>query len=127
MTHMIGKRFTFAASHQLPDLPDGHKCARLHGHNYTVEVQLSADRLTEPGFVTDFGDLAPVKTYLDATFDHRHLNDVMNDAPTSEHIAAHVADWVITHLEPRIPGRLLRVRVSETESTWAEYTPQRPS
>lgn len=125
MGHTIGKRFTFSASHQLPGLPEGHKCARLHGHNYTVEVVLEADRLTGPGFVTDFGDLAPVKTYLDTTFDHRHLNDVLDAPPTSEVLAEHLAGWLMTHLEPMIPARLAAVRVSETESSWAQYTPGR--
>ncbi|MEV7227228.1 6-carboxytetrahydropterin synthase [Polymorphospora sp. NPDC051019] len=123
--YLIGKTFTFSASHMLPGLPDGHKCARMHGHNYHVEVVVGADVLASPGFVTDFGDLAPLKTYLDDTFDHRHLNDVLDLAPTSEHLAAHLAVWIIEHLEPVIPGRLHSVRVSETDSTWAEYTPDR--
>ncbi len=125
MGHTIGKRFTFSASHRLPDLPNGHKCARLHGHNYTVEVVLGTNRLVQPGFVTDFGELAPLKTYLDTTFDHRDLNEVLDVPPTSENLAAHVAAWVIDNLEPGIPGRLICVRVSETDSTWAEYTPER--
>ena len=123
MGYVIGKRFTFSASHQLSELPDGHQCARLHGHNYTVEVLVDSEQLVAPGFVTDFGDLAPLKAYLDTTFDHRHLNDVIDAAPTSENLAAHIAGWVVEHLEPRIPGRLVRVRVCETESTWVEYTP----
>ena len=124
MGFMIGKRFTFSASHQLSGLPDGHQCARLHGHNYTVEVVVDSERLVAPGFVTDFGVLAPLKTYVDVAFDHRHLNDVLDAVPTSENLAAHFANWVIEHLEPHIPGRLVRVRVGETESTWAEYTPE---
>jgi 6-pyruvoyltetrahydropterin/6-carboxytetrahydropterin synthase len=119
--YTIGKRFTFCASHRLPGLPEGHKCARLHGHNYVVEVVLCADRLVQPGFVTDFADLAPLKTYIDATFDHRDLNEALAVPPTSENLAAHIATWFIDNVQPRIPGRLLRVRVSETESTWAEY------
>ena len=127
MGHRIGKRFTFSASHQLPGLPEGHQCGRLHGHNYTVEVVLEADQLTGPGFVCDFGDLAPMKKYLDATFDHRHLNDAIDVPPTSENLAVHLAGWFITHVEPAISGRLSAVRVSETESTWAEYIPDRQS
>ena len=125
MGHTIGKRFAFSASHQLPGLPDGHQCARLHGHNYTVEVVLTADELIGPGFVTDFGDLAAVKTYLAATFDHRHLNDAIDVPPTSENLAEHVARWFMREIEPAIPGRLAAVRVSETESTWAQYVPDR--
>jgi 6-pyruvoyltetrahydropterin/6-carboxytetrahydropterin synthase len=119
--YAIGKRFGFCASHALPGLPSGHKCARTHGHNYVVEVVLQADESEPPGFVTDFGDLAPLKTYLDNAFDHRHLNDVLEVPPTSEHVAAHIASWCIQHLQPRVHGRLERVRVSETDTTWAEY------
>ena len=127
MRHTIGKRFTFSASHHLPGLPAGHKCARRHGHNYAVEVVFGADTLSPPGFVTDFGDLAPLKAYLDERFDHRDLNEVLDVAPTSEHLAVHIADWVSAHLAAQISGRLVQVRVSETDSTWAEYKPGQPA
>ena len=127
MKYQIGKSFTFEASHQLPGLPEGHKCGRLHGHNYTIEVTLGADRLVEPGFVTDFGDLAPFRHYLEETFDHRHLNEVMVTAPTSENLAECLAGWFINNVQPEIPGTLVAIRVSETPSSWAEYRPGRES
>ncbi len=118
----IGKRFTFDASHRLPSLPKGHKCGRLHGHTYTVEVVLEGDLLTEPGFVTDFGDLAPFGQYINDHLDHRHLNDALGDiAPTSEQLAWHLARWLKEHLADSLGGRLAAVRVSETPSSWAEY------
>jgi 6-pyruvoyltetrahydropterin/6-carboxytetrahydropterin synthase len=125
VAHTIGKSFTFEASHQLPGLPEGHKCGRLHGHNYTVEVILGGDELVGPGFVTDFGDLAPFRVYLTETFDHRHLNDTMTAAPTSENLAEYLARWFTQNFEPQIPGILVAVRVSETPSSWAEYRPAR--
>jgi 6-pyruvoyltetrahydropterin/6-carboxytetrahydropterin synthase len=127
LKHTIGKRFSFSASHRLPGLPAGHKCGRPHGHNYTVELVLGCDELIEPGFVTDFTDLAPFKAYLDDTFDHRDLNEVLDRPPTSERLAEHFAWWAMEHLEPVLHGRVLRVRVSETDSTWAEYTPDLPA
>ncbi|MEU8333686.1 6-carboxytetrahydropterin synthase QueD [Micromonospora sp. NPDC048839] len=118
----IGKRFTFDASHRLPGLPEGHKCGRVHGHTYTVEVVLEGDSLTGPGFVTDFGDLAPFGQYINDHLDHRHLNDVLGDiAPTSERLAWHLARWLEDHLVGDLGGRLAIVRVSETPSSWAEY------
>ncbi|MFJ1707152.1 6-pyruvoyl trahydropterin synthase family protein [Kitasatospora sp. NPDC088346] len=119
--HRIGKVFRFEAAHFLPGLPDGHQCARMHGHSYTVEFVLTADRLVEPGFVTDFGDLAPVKAMIDSTLDHRVLNEVLPSAPTSENLAAWFAGWFVEHVEPGLPGRLAAVRVSETASSWAEF------
>jgi len=119
--HRIGRRFTFVAAHVLANLPDGHKCSRLHGHTYTVEIELIASRLTPPGFVTDFGDLAPFRRYLDGHIDHRHLNEVLDVEPTSENLAEHFFTWCVTYLEPGIPGWVSAVRVCETPASWAEY------
>ncbi|MCK9878269.1 6-carboxytetrahydropterin synthase [Frankia sp. Ag45/Mut15] len=123
MGYRIGKRFSFDAAHHLDGLPPGHKCARVHGHTYTVEVVFAADRLDEPGFVTDFGDLEPFGTYLDEKFDHRDLNDVLDVPPTSELLAAHLAQWIIDSLEPLVQGRLESVRVAESPNSWAEFAP----
>lgn len=122
MGYRIGKRFSFDAAHHLRGLPPEHKCAREHGHTYTVEVVVSADRLSPPGFVTDFGDLAPLREYIDTTLDHRNLNKVLDIEPTSEALAQHLAGWFQNHVEPGIPGRLEAVRVWETPSSWAEFT-----
>ncbi|MGW2249946.1 6-pyruvoyl trahydropterin synthase family protein [Kitasatospora sp. NPDC001660] len=89
--HQIRKAFRFEAAHFLPGLPEGHQCARMHGHSYEVAFMLTADRLVEPGFVTDFSDLAPVKKMIDGTLDHQVLNDVLPVAPTSENLAAWLA------------------------------------
>jgi 6-pyruvoyltetrahydropterin/6-carboxytetrahydropterin synthase len=119
--YVIGKSFRFDAAHELKGLSAGHKCGRLHGHTYTVEVQLSAESLVEPGFVTDFADLAPVKDCLDSVFDHRFLNEVLEVAPTSELIAEHLFDWCSRRLTLPAGVAIHAVRVSETPSTWAEY------
>ncbi|WP_328954132.1 6-carboxytetrahydropterin synthase [Kitasatospora purpeofusca] len=119
--YRIGKAFRFEAAHFLPGLPAGHQCARMHGHSYAVEFVLAAYRLVPPGFVTDFGDLAPVKQLIDSTLDHRVLNDLLPVAPTSENVAAWLAGWFVEQVEPSLPGRLVSVRVSETQSSWAEF------
>lgn len=87
--YTIMKRWTFDASHQLHGLPRNHKCGRLHGHTYTVEVEIISETLDEHGFVVDFGDLAPIKRMIDMVFDHRHLNDIMPGGinPTAENLA----------------------------------------
>lgn len=115
----ISRSFEFSASHELPQLPDGHKCRRNHGHNYVVTVTLTGDRLDGFGFVTDFADLAPFAEYLRAELDHRLLNDRLDVHPTSELLAWHLGCWFITHLEPALPGRLVSVRVSETPTSSA--------
>lgn len=114
--YCISKLFSFSASHQLHGLPDGHPCARLHGHNYQVELVLSKSVLDERGFVVDYGDLKPFGQYLDETLDHRHLNDVL-EQPTAENLARHLYEvaWSLWH------DVHLCVRVSETPKTWASY------
>ena len=119
--YQIIKSWSFDAAHHLDGLPDGHKCARVHGHTWTVQVVLAAPTLTGPGFVDDFGGLAPLGAYLAGALDHRDLNEVLDVPPTSEHLARHVAEWFLTHLQDSISGRLVRVRVSETPTSSAEY------
>ncbi|MER8439221.1 6-carboxytetrahydropterin synthase QueD [Mesorhizobium sp. M1312] len=115
----ITKEFHFSASHQLTSLPPEHQCARLHGHNYIVEVELSAKELNEHGFVRDYHDLAPLKRYIDESFDHRHLNEVLgHEQVTAECLARHFYGWC----KARLP-ETSAVRVSETPKTWAEYRP----
>lgn len=121
--YRIAKEFSFSASHQLPHLGSEHKCARLHGHNYTVTVFLAASGLDERGFVADFAELSPVKAFLDTCWDHRHLNDCVPLPPTSEHLAQFLFNWCQENLPPQVANSLEAVWVSESDSTWAEYRP----
>jgi 6-pyruvoyltetrahydropterin/6-carboxytetrahydropterin synthase len=117
----ISKEFAFSASHILDSLPSWHMCARMHGHNYVIIIELSArvEDLTPEGFVRDFRDLDAFKKWIDETFDHRHLNDVMGSvAPTSENLAI----WIHDRWRDRYP-ELTAVRVSETPKTWAVFRP----
>ena len=115
----IGKTFTFEAAHRLAGVGPEHKCSRLHGHSYSVELTLVASELAEPGFVTDFGDLRPFRDFLNTEFDHRDLTEILPFEPTAEIIAQVLAGWFIQNLQPRIPGRLAAVRVGETGRNWA--------
>lgn len=114
----IRKEFHFSASHQLSHLPSDHQCARLHGHNYILVVELAAETLNEDEFVRDYLELKPLKTYIDDSFDHRHLNDVLGGYSTAEKLAKHFFDWC----KARWP-ETSAVLISETPKTWAEYRP----
>ncbi|MEV0003435.1 6-carboxytetrahydropterin synthase QueD [Micromonospora sp. NPDC050980] len=119
--YRIGKSFAFEAAHRLGGLPERHKCARVHGHSYTVEVTLVAHVLSGPGFVVDFADLEPVKQYLADTFDHRLINEAIAVEPTSENLSRLIFDWCAERL-PLPDGVCIEaVRVSETATSWAEY------
>ena len=117
--HKIGKRFSFSASHIIGGLPADHPCARLHGHNYEVEVVLQSPTLDTVGFVRDYRELSALKDFLDETVDHRHLNDVLGHDRTTTEVLAH---WLYDWCKGRWP-EVVAVRVSETPSSWAEYAP----
>ncbi|WP_244409951.1 6-pyruvoyl trahydropterin synthase family protein [Streptomyces albofaciens] len=119
MGFRISKEFHFSASHRLDHLDEGHPCSRMHGHNYVVELELSADgdALTKAGFVRDYGELSAFKQWLDAELDHRHLNDAVDGLNPS---AENLARWIHEKWRTDLP-ELTAVRVSETDKTWAEY------
>jgi len=117
----ISKEFHFSASHCLDALPTTHPCSRLHGHNYKVTLELSANVLGPTGFVKDYRELEEFKRWLDGTFDHEHLNDVLSAIqPTAELLAFYI--WDCWHNE--LPN-LTKVTVSETDKTSASYEPDK--
>ncbi|MFI1015130.1 6-pyruvoyl trahydropterin synthase family protein [Streptomyces sp. NPDC020965] len=121
MGFRISKEFHFSASHRLGGLAAEHPCGRLHGHNYVVELELSAagDGLDAIGFVRDYGELGDFGKWLDNDVDHRHLNDLLVGVnPTAENLSR----WLFERWLPHYP-ELSSVRVSETAKTWAEYRP----
>jgi len=115
----IGRRFSFAAAHHLDGLAPDHKCGRVHGHSYTVEVELASGELDATGFVADFGALNPLGRYIGAELDHRDLNEVLAVQPSCENIACYLFGWCRDNLPA---GHLVSaVRVSESSASWAEY------
>lgn len=119
----IRKSFTFEASHQLTH-HDG-KCARLHGHSYSLTIELTGPTLKESGpqknMLADFSLIAlPVKKVIASHLDHHHLNDsLQTDSPTAEFIAR----WLYHHLLPALP-LLTAVTVCETATCSATFRPQ---
>ena len=103
----IFKEFTFEAAHRLPCVPTGHRCARLHGHSYRVEVHISGPVNPEYGWVTDFADIKAASAPVHETLDHRYLNEIEGlENPTSENLAR----WVWNHLEQTLPLSCVVVR-----------------
>jgi len=116
--YKISKQFSFSASHQLHLLGADHPCARMHGHNYVVTLHLQSETLDQYGFVKDYKSLKNVKQYIDNELDHRHLNDIVPDHPSSENIAR----FLFERFKPEIP-ELYAVEVSETPQTSCIYEP----
>ena len=126
--YTISKEFHFSASHILRDMPEGHPCGRLHGHNYIVVVVLADRALDSKGFVQDYGDLKPFKEFIDNALDHKHLNDLppfCNEKDRSEcwgwnPTAENIARFIYNTFKPQFP-MLKRIGISETPKTMAWY------
>lgn len=113
----IYREFTFEAAHRLPHVPEGHKCARLHGHSYLAAVHVSGPVGEQTGWVQDFGDIKAAFKPLEDQLDHSYLNDVAGlDNPTSEVLAK----WIWDRLVPELPN-LKEVRVRETCTSGCIY------
>ncbi|MFT4198249.1 MAG: 6-carboxytetrahydropterin synthase QueD [Pseudoxanthomonas sp.] len=113
----IFKVFSIEAAHRLPHVPAGHKCARLHGHSFRIEVHVSGPIDPHTGWVLDYADIKAAFQPLFEQLDHHYLNDVPGlDNPTSERIAA----WVWERLAPALPG-LSEVVVHETCTAGSRY------
>ena len=113
----IFKEFTFEAAHRLPNVPAGHKCARLHGHSYQIAVHIVGPVGDETGWVRDFAELSGAMRPVLDQLDHYYLNDIEGlDNPTSE-VLAH---WIWDHLLPSLP-ELSQVVVRETCTSGCVY------
>jgi 6-pyruvoyltetrahydropterin/6-carboxytetrahydropterin synthase len=113
----VFKEFRFEAAHRLPNVPEGHKCARLHGHSFHVSVHVAGPVRAETGWVMDFADLAAAFAPLHDQHDHHYLNEVPGlENPTSE-VLAH---WLWVRLHEALPG-LRKVVVRETCTSGVTY------
>ncbi len=113
----IFKEFTFEAAHRLPNVPPGHKCARLHGHSFTVRVVISGSVDQGSGWVIDFADISKAFRPILEQLDHCYLNEIEGlENPTSENIAK----WIWHRLMSALP-QLSAVEVRETCNSGCVY------
>lgn len=106
----IYKRFQIEAAHRLSQVPRGHKCARLHGHSFRIEIRIAGEVDPIAGWVVDFTAIGTAFKPLFQQLDHHYLNEVEGlENPTSENLA----HWIWCRLAPRLPG-LCAVSVAET-------------
>lgn len=114
----IYKAFTIEAAHRLPNLPDNHKCSRLHGHSFMIEIHVSGDVDDASGWVMDFADISKAFKPLFECLDHHYLNDIEGlENPTSENLAK----WVWQKLESSLP-LLTSVVIKETCTAGCIYS-----
>ena len=113
----IYKAFTIEAAHRLPNVPPGHKCARLHGHSFGIEIHVRGPLEAQTGWVQDFGEIKEAFQPLFDQLDHNYLNDIPGlENPTSEHLAR----WIWQQLIPRLP-LLYSIVIRETCTSGCVY------
>lgn len=113
----LKKHYRFEAAHHLPRVPKGHKCARLHGHSYRVELIVRGPVDVHTGWLIDFAAIDDAWQPLFERFDHRNLNEVPGlENSTCEILAAYVFDAI----KPRIPV-LAAVTIWETDDACCTY------
>ena len=111
------KDFRFEAAHYLPNVPDGHKCRRMHGHSFRGEVAVRGEVDSKTGWLLDFADLKRAIDPIVARLDHYLLNEIEGlENPTSEILAI----WFWNRLAPVLP-QLYRITIEETCTTRCHY------
>ena len=94
----LTKDFSFEAAQTLPNAPQGHKCRRMHGHSFKVEISVE-------------GEVDPATGWF---YDHAEIAGLEN--PTIENMAA----WLWQKLQPLCPG-LCEIVVHETPTARCVY------
>jgi 6-pyruvoyltetrahydropterin/6-carboxytetrahydropterin synthase len=113
----LAREFSFEAAHRLPNVPQGHKCARLHGHSFKVELICEGNVDPQSGWLLDFADLKVAFEPLHIQLDHHYLNEIEGlENPTAENLAR----WIWTRMKKALP-RLTQVNVAETCHSRCEY------
>jgi 6-pyruvoyltetrahydropterin/6-carboxytetrahydropterin synthase len=114
------KTFGFEAAHFLPSFPEGHKCRRMHGHSFKVDVVVEGEIPRGASYLMDYGDIKAAIDPIEKQLDHFCLNEIPGLAdPTSEMIAK----WLWERLKPALP-MLAEIIVYETCTSRCEYRGQ---
>ena len=113
----LTRDFTFEAAHLLPKAPEGHKCRRLHGHSFRVEVTVAGEVDPATGWLLDYGAIREQVEPIRRQLDHYYLNEISGlENATSENLAR----WIWDRLRPGLPS-LARLAVHETCEVRCEY------
>jgi 6-pyruvoyltetrahydropterin/6-carboxytetrahydropterin synthase len=118
-THAVTlwKEFRFEAAHRLPNMPAEHKCARLHGHSFHLEVHLAGNVDPHTGMLVDYGDIKAAFKPLEDRLDHHYLNEIPGlENPPSENLVR----WIWEQLKPDLP-ELSRLVLRETCTVGCVY------
>ena len=118
--YRLSIELNISAAHQLRDYEGA--CARLHGHNWKVRVEVTTNKLNEIGIGIDFADLKKLTWQVIGKFDHNNFNiiapfDRIN--PTAENIAKYFYDEIALLLPEGI--NLSLIEIWETDKYRVAY------
>ena len=117
MNVRLTNEFRFEAAHRLPNVPPGHKCERLHGHSFKIELTVAGPVDPKTGWLFDFSVVEAAWKPLHDQLDHNYMNDIAGlENPTSELLSK----WIWDRLKDKLPS-LARVTVHETCDARCEY------
>ena len=117
MNVRLTREFGFEAAHRLPRAPEGHKCRRLHGHSFRVEVSVEGEVDPTTGWFLDYAVIREAVEPIRLQLAHFCLTDIAGlENPTSEHVAR----WIWERLKAALPS-LARITVHETCESRCEY------
>jgi 6-pyruvoyltetrahydropterin/6-carboxytetrahydropterin synthase len=113
----LTKDITFEAAQTLPSAPEGHKCHKMHGHSFKVEVSVEGEVNPETGWFYDHAVIGRAMKPLVEQLDHSYLNEIPGlENPTIENMAA----WFWRKIEAQCPG-LCEIVIHETPTARCSY------
>ena len=113
----LTKDFTFEAAQTLPCVPDDHKCRRMHGHSFKVEISVEGEVDPKTGWFYDHALIGRAMKPLIDALDHSYLNEIAGlENPTIENMCA----WFWEKLSPQLTG-LIEIVLHETPTARCSY------
>ncbi len=89
--------YSIDAAHFLPNVPEGHKCGRMHGHRYDIRLEVSGRPDEKTGWIMDYADIKAIADPIIMGLDHQCLNEIegLGRNPTSENIVGYFLNRLI--------------------------------
>lgn len=113
----LGIKLEFSAAHALPGYRGA--CSKIHGHTYTLELEVEGPLNPETNFVIDYLELKRIAAEIISQLDHCYLNQLV-DFPSCERVAQLIWRKLSAQLEKPGYPKLSRLRLWEGPDCWVE-------
>ena len=118
--YRLSAQTIISAAHKLNNY--NGPCARLHGHNWKIRVEVSANQLDEVGITLDFDEIKKLTWQVVGKFDHNYFNEIPpfdKINPTAENIVKYIFEEFCKIIPKEV--RLEKVSLWETEEFKIDY------